>query len=391
MTVSLGSGGFSQSPFTVSSVAGQARYSTIQAAVTAAVGAGGSNIYIQPGTYNESISWPAGLNIQSSAAGNGAVIINGNQTFSAAGTIIFNTISFTASAGNTFTVNNGSALPDFQTCNMTNTGAGNTLVITNAQIAIINQSAISANTGISISQAAGISTILSSAIGSLANTTSTAVSLTGTAAMGVQQSSVYSGGSQDTVSIGSAAASYTSFYNNYISGGAAWNFLAAGLVYAEYDIINALGTNYAAGAAGTLNYSLLTFLGSTSVAAGITDTALPNSVVVTPPSALVWNNNATSGALAVNNGYIITSGAQSFTLPATAAIGDVIEMVLQGGTSWTITLAGQTINGIAGGGPVALTTSVASNDTDSTAMRIVCTTTNTAWNIDSLIGTLTGS
>ena len=63
---------------------------------------------------------------------------------------------------------------------------------------------------------------------------------------------------------------------------------------------------------------------------------------VTPVS---WSNIGASQALANNNGYICGSGgAISLSLPASAAVGDIIEVALSGSTSWTITQgAGQQV------------------------------------------------
>lgn len=94
--------------------------------------------------------------------------------------------------------------------------------------------------------------------------------------------------------------------------------------------------------------------------------------------------------MSVQNGYLCSSGgALSLSLPATAAIGSIIEIVLQGSTSFTITQgAGQSIyvNGIqstiGAGGSVAST--AAGN-----AIKIVCMTANTTWVSTNIVGTLT--
>lgn len=52
-------------------------------------------------------------------------------------------------------------------------------------------------------------------------------------------------------------------------------------------------------------------------------------------SGVSWSSITSSQALAVNHGYFVTSGALALTLPTTSAVGDVIEVVLRGGTSWT--------------------------------------------------------
>jgi hypothetical protein len=129
------------------------------------------------------------------------------------------------------------------------------------------------------------------------------------------------------------------------------------------------------------------------VGSGLVSVAAAGSTLTisaTIPPTFTWNNNSTSQAMTSNNGYIITAGAQTFTLPVSSVVGDEIELMLNGGTSWTVTL---------GGGKQVLdlnnayATSVASNsaDVNGTVMRIICTTANTTWRVDSLIGTLIGT
>ena len=103
-----------------------------------------------------------------------------------------------------------------------------------------------------------------------------------------------------------------------------------------------------------------------------------------------WQVIGASGPLAVNNGYVCTSGAAlSFSLPATSAVGEMISLSLDGSTSWTITQgAGQSIRigasattpGV--GGSLA---SAAQGDT----VTMVCSIADTRWVVVSEIGTIT--
>lgn len=104
-----------------------------------------------------------------------------------------------------------------------------------------------------------------------------------------------------------------------------------------------------------------------------------------------WTAISASQTLAVNNGYFCTGGAGlSLALPATSAVGDTIDVVLDGSTSWTITQpnAGtrirignqQTTLGV--GGSLA---STAQGDT----VRLVCETANARWAVVSMIGNIT--
>ena len=66
--------------------------------------------------------------------------------------------------------------------------------------------------------------------------------------------------------------------------------------------------------------------------------------VPTPPPSFIWVNNATTTTMLTNHGYIVTSGSQTLTLPSSASIGDLIEILLNGGTAWTLAqAAGQQI------------------------------------------------
>lgn len=61
---------------------------------------------------------------------------------------------------------------------------------------------------------------------------------------------------------------------------------------------------------------------------------------------LTWNTISTSQPLIVGNGYICISpgGALVLPLPATAILGDMIEIILNGSTSFQVTqVAGQNI------------------------------------------------
>lgn len=96
-------------------------------------------------------------------------------------------------------------------------------------------------------------------------------------------------------------------------------------------------------------------------------------------TGFVWTGISANQSLVANNGYYVTSGALVLPLPATAAAGTVIELLLAGGTSWQITQgAGQSIHignsstTVGVGGSIA---STAAGD----SVRILCTVANTTW------------
>ncbi len=100
--------------------------------------------------------------------------------------------------------------------------------------------------------------------------------------------------------------------------------------------------------------------------------------ITATPSTFSWNIAAVGIELVPENAYTVAAGAQAFTLPAACVIGDEIGLVLQGGTSWTITPSGaQSIQvgpdiALGAGGSVASTT-------DGDTIWIVCTATNSTW------------
>ncbi len=129
---------------------------------------------------------------------------------------------------------------------------------------------------------------------------------------------------------------------------------------------------------------------SLTAGSGITITPGAGSITISSSSAgIPWNNTSASGALASNNGYFVTSGTISLSLPATSSVGDAIRIVLRGGTSWSITQAigqqvffGSTQTTSGAGGSI---TSTAAGD----AIEIVCTVANAEWTMLSSVGNLT--
>jgi hypothetical protein len=144
--------------------------------------------------------------------------------------------------------------------------------------------------------------------------------------------------------------------------------------------------------------SLKTATGVVSVAAA---TAPTTGQVLTATSATTatWQANSslawtalttTTVAAAVNNGYIATGGAlQTFTLPVTSAVGDIIEIVGSGAGGWVLAQnasqnvrLGNSITTTGVGGSLA---STLQGDT----LRIVCSVANTSWIVLSAVGNIT--
>ncbi len=108
-------------------------------------------------------------------------------------------------------------------------------------------------------------------------------------------------------------------------------------------------------------------------------------------ASFTWNVIGASQTLAVENGYFCTSGgALSLALPAVSAVGDSIQVSLDGSTSWTITQPNaasrirignqQTTLGV--GGTLA---STAQGDT----IELVCETANARWVVVDMMGNIT--
>ncbi len=97
--------------------------------------------------------------------------------------------------------------------------------------------------------------------------------------------------------------------------------------------------------------------------------------------------SGTTQALAVNNGYVCTNASQcNGTLPATAAVGDLVKMVSQGAGGIKMTAnTGQTIKGLGD------TTTSAGNITCAAqydALTVICVVANTTWVIDNFTSSL---
>ena len=96
----------------------------------------------------------------------------------------------------------------------------------------------------------------------------------------------------------------------------------------------------------------------------------------------VINQSNQPANFSVNNGYICQAGGTgnvSIALPTTSALGDMIEIALDGATSWTITQgAGQQIRVAGSQTTLGAGGSVATTGTGD-SIRLVCETANTKW------------
>jgi len=108
----------------------------------------------------------------------------------------------------------------------------------------------------------------------------------------------------------------------------------------------------------------------------------------TSPSSFTWNVISASEAMASNNGYVCVSpgGALALSLPVVSAVGDLIEVTLDGSTSFSVTQgAGQQIRM----GNLSTTAGVGgsiSSTAQGDSIQMVCSVADLKWNILSTTG-----
>lgn len=126
---------------------------------------------------------------------------------------------------------------------------------------------------------------------------------------------------------------------------------------------------------------------------GISTTGTPGTNTITIDASgipMIWTREAGAAvALIVNQGYINTNaGLTTFTLPAVALVGDIIEIAGEGAGGWTIAQnAGQSIQF----GNISTTVGVGgtlnpSNRYDT--VKILCRVANTTWSVLRNLGVL---
>lgn len=101
------------------------------------------------------------------------------------------------------------------------------------------------------------------------------------------------------------------------------------------------------------------------------------------PAGTTWINATANLTMIPNSNYMVTANSVVLTLPAVANFGDVIEIVLDGGTSFSINITGQTILF----GDVTATTQISSNF-QGDAIRLVCKQSGLLWSVLSTMGNL---
>jgi len=133
-------------------------------------------------------------------------------------------------------------------------------------------------------------------------------------------------------------------------------------------------------------------LATLTAGTGITVTNGAGSITIdSTAGGVTWNEETgTSATMVVDNGYIANNaGLVTLTLPATASVGDLIQVDGKGAGGWLIAQnAGQTVHFLAqstttgAGGSLASTTQY-----DCVTYR--CITANTTWVVETVVGNLT--
>lgn len=125
---------------------------------------------------------------------------------------------------------------------------------------------------------------------------------------------------------------------------------------------------------------------------GISIATAANAIVISSVGeGLNWNVvTSNTQAMAVKNGYISNfAGLITYTLPATAVVGDMMRITLiNGAGSWTITQnAGQSIE--IGSSSTTVTTGSLSSTAQGDSVELLCTVANTTFIVLSSMGNLT--
>lgn len=135
------------------------------------------------------------------------------------------------------------------------------------------------------------------------------------------------------------------------------------------------------------------FASLTSSGGTILFTTGPNSLNLETASSggMTWSEVVgASQVMVVNNGYISgNAGLVGFTLPAVAAVGDIVAIVGKGAGGWSLAQnAGQQIHMIGSSTTVGVLGSLAST-VRYDCVELICITANTTWAVRSSMGNLT--
>ncbi len=126
---------------------------------------------------------------------------------------------------------------------------------------------------------------------------------------------------------------------------------------------------------------------------GITVTNASNSITIaqTNPSGFPWTDvTGATQTLAVNNGYVTDHANVTYTLPATAALGDTMKIVGKLGITTVAQNANQQIIMSSADSTVGVAGSIAGTD-EADCVELICTTAgaSTVWTASNFVGNWT--
>lgn len=399
MVYRTGDNNFGVAKWIVDATAGQGTHTTIATALTSS--ASGDTIFIRPGTYTENLTLKAGVNLtafpsDSSTNGTGKVIISGTCTLTTAGTVTISGIQLQTNSAALLAVTGTLAsvvtLFDCYLNITNNTGITFSSSSASAQINIQTCSGDIGTTGIAFAahSSAGSLSIARSGIGnSGASTTATTVSAgsmsivysifqnpittSSTGTLNSSYSTFQNIGNTTCLTVGGTSASID--YSSFTSGSASALSVSSGkilnLVTCE---INSSNTNAITGA-GTLNYSFVTFTGSSSghnvtteVNYATLEAAFTNVVIqkftgngtYTPTTGMKKCQIECVGGGGAGGGANITSAAQN-SIGAGGGGGEYTKAIFSAatvGTSQAVTVGAGGTGVSAGTGNTGATTSV---------------------------------
>lgn len=424
---------------------GHGDFTTVGAALAAA--SAGETIFLRPGTYTEDITLKSAVSLVSFDGSDDAsiVLIVGKCSYSEAGRTSISDIALVTNSDFSLEVtgsNNCTVILSGITLSCTNnTGINFSNSNSSSQIVLYNCSANLLGTGIALYTMSSIGALTFQDCVSVNESGSTTLSDNSAGAVlfqscnsscAISNSSTgflfFRNGHIDTSSINTSCISINGngaqiFNSSIFSGTASSISVGSGASCACSNCFVSSSNVNAISGVGSISYSDVSF-GNSSVISVSTQTPLPwkpyatqgtsitatvgtasfnqadftvtnGFVSLTGAAGFDWNtiNQSTQPAnLVANNGYICQSGGTgnvSSALPSASSVGDLIEITLDGATSWTITQAvGQQIRlGI------SQTTSGAGGSIVSTqqgdSLRMVCSVANLRWNVLSSIGNLT--
>lgn len=413
-----------------------ANYTNIQAACDAANTAGGGIVVVQPGTYTENLVLYNGVHImglQFADAGGGVNIV-GTHTPPATGGFAFQYVSLSSATnifnsavagsahlilgnaavnvtnGYTFNLPNWTGkLESFDVNAAIGTSDGYINNTGGATIAIFECSIGSGTANVmtisgpyfvdGIAVYCPVNFVTGATLGSDFSTYNQAITLSNNST-GYLRNCTFTGGASAAITMSSSAA-----------------------IEISHAVVSSSNNPAIAGAgAGTLTYTDINFLSNAAIAGTLTLATVPwrpysvalaasdatkvgtcnfnsaqftvdaNGFVSTTGNTMAWQQISANQTLVKNTGYFCISpgGALSLALPSTASstIGDIIEVTLDGATSWTITQAAAQQIRFSGSQTTAGATGTLASTAAGDSIRMVYQASG-KWNVVSSIGNLT--